>query len=578
MLKEFPAPAAEAEAPAPAAPPAEADPATGAAAALARELMAGRELSDQTRAEFERSGQLCRAAGTESGRALAEVGRATRNQDELLGRGRSDLEQSGVKQAEALRLENRWTLVAAGGLGAAALLAAWLLAQLLGAPLRRARSFALSLTAGDFERRLPAGRGETGELSGALNDLAGGLARQAELARHISAGDLTEGDDAVVVASGASADSLGQSLRLLVGSLRSFVGRAIHGVSGTLEQAARLDAAARELSAGAAQQAAGLEEVSSSLPSIGAQTRRNAEHAAEADRFTAAVRDQAGRGNELMGSLVTAMDEIRAASRQVSEIVRVLDAIARKTRLLALNATIEAERAGAAGESFAVVAQEVKDLAGHSAGQAKAIAGLIQATAEKVESGGQLADQTAQALREIISGAVSAADLAADIARDSQDQAQALDQASSGLTQIETITQHNHQAAESTAAAARELRTQAGELQQLLARFRVPETVHSHPEQLPAAAAAAGLAAPAGPARLPEPAPTAPPTSQSPRLAAETRPILASPPPPAPPRPASTERPAATAASRQAAEKLIPLEVKEPLPDDSLDDREFGKY
>jgi methyl-accepting chemotaxis protein len=121
-----------------------------------------------------------------------------------------------------------------------------------------------------------------------------------------------------------------------------------------------------DLSQRTEEQAASLEETSSSMATISETVKKNAADAQQASQFAENTRSVADRGGKVVTEAVSAMARIAESSGKISDIISVIDEIARQTNLLALNAAVEAARAGEAGRGFAVVASEVRSLAQRS--------------------------------------------------------------------------------------------------------------------------------------------------------------------------------------------------------------------
>lgn len=233
----------------------------------------------------------------------------------------------------------------------------------------------------------------------------------------------------------------------------------------------QVSSSSQSLSQGATEQASSLEEIGSSLTEMASQTRSSAENANQANQLSNKAKEAAENGNEQMKTMVGAMAEINDSSRNISKIIKVIDEIAFQTNLLALNAAVEAARAGKHGKGFAVVAEEVRNLAARSAKAAKETAELIEGSVYKTGKGSEMANQTAEALEEIVTSINEVTNLVDEIATSSNEQAQGISQINEGLTQIDQVTQQNTANAEESAAAAEELSAQAQQLQALLSNF-----------------------------------------------------------------------------------------------------------
>jgi methyl-accepting chemotaxis protein len=171
----------------------------------------------------------------------------------------------------------------------------------------------------------------------------------------------------------------------------------ITNVQGMRSGADEISHAADDLSRRTEQQAASLEETAAALDEITATVRKTADGARQANAVVADTRGEAERSGEVVRKAVAAMGEIETSSRQIAQIIGVIDEIAFQTNLLALNAGVEAARAGEAGRGFAVVASEVRALAQRSSDAAKEIKTLINASSQQVENGVDLVNRTGEA-------------------------------------------------------------------------------------------------------------------------------------------------------------------------------------
>ena len=228
-----------------------------------------------------------------------------------------------------------------------------------------------------------------------------------------------------------------------------------------------------DLSQRTEEQAAGLEETTSAMQQISATVRKNADSAQHATQSAMATREVADRGGEVAHKAVEAMARIEESSRKISDIIGVIDEIARQTNLLALNAAVEAARAGDAGRGFAVVASEVRSLAQRSSQAAKDIAQLITNSGSQVKEGVDLVNRAGAALNEIVESIRSVGGIVSGIASASAEQASGLDEINKALTQMDEATQRNSAMVEENAATARTLEEQAKSMDDQVAFFQI---------------------------------------------------------------------------------------------------------
>ena len=236
---------------------------------------------------------------------------------------------------------------------------------------------------------------------------------------------------------------------------------------------AEISTSTTDLSQRTEEQAASLEETSASMEEIASTVKKNAENAQQANQSASTTRDVADRGGQVVAKAVDAMARIEESSRKISDIIGVIDEIARQTNLLALNAAVEAARAGEAGRGFAVVASEVRSLAQRSSQAAKDIKDLITNSNGQVKDGVELVNRAGAALTEIVDSIKKVAGIVSDIAAASAEQATGLDQINKALAQMDEVTQQNSALVEENAATAKTLEQQAKEMDERVTSFRI---------------------------------------------------------------------------------------------------------
>ncbi|MES2624865.1 MAG: methyl-accepting chemotaxis protein [Pseudomonadota bacterium] len=198
-----------------------------------------------------------------------------------------------------------------------------------------------------------------------------------------------------------------------------------------------------EVSRRTEQQAASLEETAATIEEMTATVKQTAGNTFEANNLAGEARTRAEAGGEIVNQAIGAMTDINNSSKQISNIIGVIDDISFQTNLLALNAAVEAARAGEQGRGFAVVANEVRNLAAHSAEAAKEIKQLINSSNRQVERGTDLVNKSGEALNSIVSSIKRVSTIISEIATASQEQSNGIELVNSSIGHIDEGTQQN---------------------------------------------------------------------------------------------------------------------------------------
>ena len=319
------------------------------------------------------------------------------------------------------------------------------------------------------------------------------IQRAADVAGAIRNGDLTSQIDA------SGKDETAQMLRRLAGmqdNLRNIVANVRQGSEAVATASAQIASGNNDLSGRTEEQASALEQTAASMEQLGSTVRQNADNARQANQLALNASTVAVQGGDVVAQVVGTMKGINDSSRQIADIIGVIDGIAFQTNILALNAAVEAARAGEQGRGFAVVASEVRSLAQRSAEAAKQIKALITASVERVEQGTQQADKAGETMTEVVAAIRRVTDIMGEISAASSEQSTGVAQVGEAITQMDQTTQQNAALVEQSAAAADSLQRQAQELVQVVAVFRLDDGHASVTRAQPAVRSAQPPAAP----------------------------------------------------------------------------------
>ncbi|MGF9564314.1 PAS domain-containing methyl-accepting chemotaxis protein [Neorhizobium sp. JUb45] len=352
------------------------------------------------------------------------------------------------------------------------------------------------------------------DITGRVNNvdiLADGL-------NHLAAGDLASRLEQPFI---PSLERLRVDFNLTAQRLCEAMTTVARNASGIAAASAEVRSASDDLSRRTDDQAASVEETAAALEEITTTVADSSRRAHEAGKLVETTRTNAEQSGVVVREAISAMGAIENSSREISNIISVIDEIAFQTNLLALNAGVEAARAGEAGKGFAVVAQEVRELAQRSAKAAKEIKGLITASAAQVKEGVTLVDRTGAALDQIVIQVQQISGNVAAIVESAREQSTGLIEINKAVNTIDQGTQQNAAMVEQSNAAAQALAAEAEDLFRLIAQFNVGNAVHGQRQAVEASFSRSAAPAARSAARPAQPRAVAPAMpKQAPKRAA----------------------------------------------------------
>jgi methyl-accepting chemotaxis protein len=303
-----------------------------------------------------------------------------------------------------------------------------------------------------------------------LRTVGGALEQAVATARRVAGGDLSP---LPPVQGGDETAQLLRALSEMQQSLSQLVGQVRQSADSIQVASAEVATGNLDLSQRTEQTAGNLQQAASAMEQLTGTVAASAASARQADELARGAAEVASRGGTVVGEVVATMDRISGSSRQIAEIIGVIDGIAFQTNILALNAAVEAARAGEQGRGFAVVAGEVRQLAQRSAEAARQIKALIGASVDSVEAGARLVGDAGRTMQEIVASVRQVSSIVGEIAGAAAEQNGGLAQIHGSVTTLDQMTQQNAALVEQSAAAAESLKQQAQTLTGLVATFRL---------------------------------------------------------------------------------------------------------
>ncbi|MET0857705.1 MAG: methyl-accepting chemotaxis protein [Telluria sp.] len=303
-----------------------------------------------------------------------------------------------------------------------------------------------------------------------ISGITRSLGEALRVANSVAAGNLTE---EIRIDSNDEIGQLLGALRKMNQGLVDIVSEVRSGTDMIATASGQIAAGNQDLSSRTEEQASSLEETASSMEELTSTVKQNADNARQANVLAESASAVALKGGQVIGQVVSTMDEINDSARKIVDIISVIDGIAFQTNILALNAAVEAARAGEQGRGFAVVATEVRNLAQRSAAAAKEIKTLIGNSVERVDAGSKLVNEAGTTMTDIVDSVRRVTDIMGEITSASQEQTSGIDQINMAISQMDQVTQQNAALVEEASAASEAMQEQAAKLALVVSVFQL---------------------------------------------------------------------------------------------------------
>ncbi len=235
----------------------------------------------------------------------------------------------------------------------------------------------------------------------------------------------------------------------------------------------QLASAATDLAQGSTDQATKVASLVSMMNGVYTSLEKNAQGAEVAVGLASDAGQTLLAGNAKLQELKEAMVEINQCAEEINTIIVAIQDIASQTNLLSLNAAIEAARAGEAGRGFAVVAEQVKILAEESSRAAGKTTTLIETTANAVEKGTRIADETAVNMDEVMAGAKKSTEMMSEMAEMLKANVKDMEQVAADLNAVSETVDNNSATSQETAAVSEEQQAQVEMMVSMLEKFDI---------------------------------------------------------------------------------------------------------